>query len=82
MCKKTGKVWIPNTECGERCKMNPPEKNTVAFCTNEKCFCYKQYIIPGIFYRDNSTKASDVAKVKGNSCVAHLMILIVIKWIL
>uniref|UniRef100_A0A336MJY6 CSON002227 protein n=1 Tax=Culicoides sonorensis TaxID=179676 RepID=A0A336MJY6_CULSO len=48
LCKKTtAKIWVPTTECGERCKMNPPEKNTVAFCTNEKCFCYKQYIIPG-----------------------------------
>lgn len=69
-------MWIPNTECGERCKMNPPEKNTIAFCSNEKCFCHKEYIVPGIIYGNFSVAKS--LKMKGNFCMVYGMIFVVI----
>lgn len=72
-------MWIPNTECGERCKMNPPEKNTVAFCSNEKCFCHKEYIVPGnVSVAGNATAKSFKIKMKGNFYLVYGMIFVVI----
>uniref|UniRef100_A0A336LP45 CSON009154 protein n=1 Tax=Culicoides sonorensis TaxID=179676 RepID=A0A336LP45_CULSO len=38
LCEYTSTGWSPTIDCLERCMKNPKKRNSLAFCSLEKCF--------------------------------------------